>query len=154
MTANVATDAAPSMWAKAKALDALQWRCLILSLVLLPLIDVGLRTMGYKRTVAALNRWARSFASGAHEGGESEARLKRMARVVSVAGRRSLWPTSCLRQALCLWFLLARRGIVVEVRIGVDKPADGQFVAHAWVERQGQVLIGGDQVQERYAVLL
>jgi len=151
---NAEVGRAPSFWAKAMALNAMQWRCLVMSLLLLPAMDVSLRTLGFRRTVALLAWLATARVSALRRHEDADADVDRIARVVSIAGRRSLWRTSCLRQALCLWFLLARRGLASQVRIGVERPAGSEFAAHAWVERHGQVLIGGDKVQERYVVLL
>jgi len=151
---DAAASRAPSFWAKAMTLNAMQWHCLIVSVLLLPVIDVGLRTLGFRRTLALVTRFAKPRASDMRGVEGVEANLDRIARAVGIAGRRSLWRASCLRQAICLWFLLARSGIVSEVRIGVEKSGTGAFAAHAWVERHGRVLIGGDHVQERYAVLL
>ena len=140
-------------WQKIAALDALQWRYLTLSLVLLPAIDVSLRWVGFKRT----KRWleARVKSPEAKAGGNAvEATALQIAAVVSLAGRRSLWPTSCLRQALALWILLANRGIKSEVRVGVEATAGSGFAAHAWVERNDRVLIGGEHARERYVTLL
>ena len=143
-----------SRWSqKIAALDALQWRYLTLSLVLLPAIDVSLRCVGFKRT----KRWleARVKSSEAKTSGNVvEATAVQIAAVVSLAGRRSLWPTSCLRQALTLWILLAHRGIKSEVRVGVEGTAGSGFAAHAWVERNDRVLIGGEHARERYVTLL
>ena len=91
--------------------------------------------------------------------------VTRAARLVPLA--------SCLTQAMTLQMLLARRGHHCAVCIGVERRtapaateatgakagegeasahppareadlADGRFRAHAWVEWQGRVLIGGD----------
>ena len=140
-------------WRKVAALDALQWRYLTLSLVLLPAIDVSLRCVGFKRT----KRWldARVKFPETEAGGNAvEATALQIAAVVSLAGRRSLWPTSCLRQALGLWVLLAHRGIASEVRVGVESTPESGFAAHAWVERNDHVLIGGEHARERYVTLL
>lgn len=140
------------MWATARALSALQWRYLCASCLLLPVIDLSLRLRGYRETAAALERLratpSRVLVSDAKDVCEQ------VARAVSIAARRSIWPTSCLRQALLLWWFLARRGVSVEVRIGAEIGRDRQFAAHAWVERDGRVLLGGDHVRERYVVLL
>lgn len=79
---------------------------------------------------------------------------EQMARVVSIVGRRSPWTTTCLRQALMLWFLLTRRGIGCELRVGVESSLTSGFAAHAWVEHHGRVLIGGEHAQARYVVLV
>lgn len=48
----------------------------------------------------------------------------------------------CLARALAGSVLLARHGFQTELRIGVRRP-DGKFQAHAWLERDGEVLVGG-----------
>lgn len=60
---------------------------------------------------------------------------------------------SCLTQALALEALMLEAGLAPEVRIGVARDADGGFEAHAWVEHEGCVLIGGLPDLERFAVL-
>lgn len=52
----------------------------------------------------------------------------------------------CLSQALALRVLLARRGIPVDVSFGVTRGADSIVMAHAWVEHNGKVLIGGSNL--------
>lgn len=69
------------------------------------------------------------------------------------ATARRVPAASCLTQALALETLLAEAGIDVEVRLGVARRPDGSFEAHAWVEHEGRVLIGGLPDLERYAVL-
>ena len=141
-----------SLFSRLQGLNALQWRYLCAAVVLLPVIDVSLRRVGYQRTLAMLARRARRTGAAATDI-DPEALAEPIARMVSLVGRRSLWRTTCLRQALALWFFLARRGVETELRIGVEKSEKGDFAAHAWVERHGHVLIGGEHVQQRYVVL-
>lgn len=140
-------------WRKVAALDSLQLRYLTLSLVLLPAIDVSLRCVGFRRTKRWLEARVKSPQAKA-SGNDAEATALHIAEVVSLAGRRSLWPTSCLRQALGLWVLLAHRGIASEVRVGIESTPESGFAAHAWVERNDHVLIGGEHARERYVTLL
>jgi hypothetical protein len=141
-----------TIWHKMRSLDSLQWRYLLASLLLLPIVDVSLRWSGHKSTRAMLARWA--IGSTSDVAGRVDATVApRIARMVSLAGRHSPWPATCLRQALLLCFFLARRGIKAELRIGVEKTDTSEFVAHAWVEWHGHVLIGGEHAQERYVVL-
>ena len=49
----------------------------------------------------------------------------------------------CLPQALATQVLLARRGFSSELRIGVIRLKQGNLLAHAWVESQERVVIGG-----------
>lgn len=48
---------------------------------------------------------------------------------------------TCLTQACALQIMLARRGIDAVLRIGVMNGA--AFGAHAWLEHDGRVLVGG-----------
>jgi hypothetical protein len=47
---------------------------------------------------------------------------------------------------------LAEHGLASEIRIGVERPADGKFGAHAWLVHNDAVVTGGDVT--RYDVLL
>jgi hypothetical protein len=46
---------------------------------------------------------------------------------------------TCLPQSLSLWWLLRRRGLEPDFRLGVRHSKD-EFQAHAWVEYEGQNL--------------
>lgn len=50
---------------------------------------------------------------------------------------------TCLTQALVARRLLARSGYRSQLQIGVARGADGEFIAHAWLERDESILIGG-----------
>ena len=67
--------------------------------------------------------------------------LARYAWLVSIAGRYSLVRSTCLKEAIVLSSLLERKGIATQLRIGVARQ-DGKFKAHAWLERNGQVVPG------------
>lgn len=60
---------------------------------------------------------------------------------------RYSWRASCLTQALAGWIMLTRHGTESRVRIGVSSPAQHGFRAHAWLETNGQVILG-DEEQE------
>jgi len=59
---------------------------------------------------------------------------------------------TCLTQALAAQALLSRRGVSARLRIGVAKDPQGQFVAHAWLEHAGQIVVGG-AISDRYRAL-
>ena len=61
---------------------------------------------------------------------------------------------TCLVQALATQILLARHGHAGQVHIGVALGAKQGFRAHAWVESQGKVLVGGSDELDDYAPLL
>ena len=56
----------------------------------------------------------------------------------------------CLAQALATQVLLEQRGYPSELRIGFTRSKGGQMSAHAWVESEGRVVIGGDGNMARY----
>jgi hypothetical protein len=95
---------------------------------------------------AARKAVARAAAGTA---GHSQERLLWAVRVAS----RYLPRATCLTQALAAQALLARSGYPSQVEIGVTKDESRRFQAHAWVVCQGQVVLGGQQV-ERYNPLM
>ena len=65
--------------------------------------------------------------------------VQRVCRMVLAADRHSPMRGTCLERSLALWWLLGRRGITTQLRIGARK-SEGKFEAHAWVERNGEVI--------------
>lgn len=61
---------------------------------------------------------------------------------VNVSSRYMPGGAKCLARALTAQVLMSRRGYSPQLRIGVAKGEEGQLEAHAWVESQGQVVIG------------
>src|SRR5438445_7827564 len=108
--------------------------------LLLGAIGLGLRLLPFGRLRRLLDRLSRPRHGLHRQGRLSAARIawavERMSRVVPGA-------RSCLVQALAAQVLLARRGHEACVRIGVARPLDGSLEAHAWVESDGAVLLGG-----------
>ena len=70
-----------------------------------------------------------------------------------IASRNHLVPMTCLRRALTLQWLLVRRGIQTELRIGVKKNSNQRIEAHAWLEYSGTPIGEPEVVTERYAIL-
>lgn len=63
---------------------------------------------------------------------------------VDAVGRR-VPRASCLTQALAAQLLLLRRGVDSELCLGVARDPGGDFRAHAWLERQGRIVFGGQE---------
>ena len=124
-------------WPKQKAL--------LTSMLLLPLFWAGLRVLGLARFQLLLNRsplgtkmpptWDEIVAIGA---------------LVNIAANHVPGPTTCLTRSLLLIWLLRRRGVSGELRIGVQL-AQGKLDAHAWVEYAGKPVNDAQDVAERYA---
>jgi len=101
---------------------------------------VGLRVLGFRRWKSVLG-W---FAAGRVRqvpGAESAplGAARAIARLEDGAARHLVLRTNCLERSLVLCWLLRRRGIGGQLRIGARKQG-GRFEAHAWVEVDGSVL--------------
>ena len=59
---------------------------------------------------------------------------------------------TCLTQALATKYQLERSGRYARIHIGVAKE-NGQLLAHAWLECEGEIVLGGT-VADRYARLI
>jgi hypothetical protein len=64
---------------------------------------------------------------------------------ISAASRRVPRAT-CLTQALAAQLLLAYYGHQSRLHLGVARGEQGEFQAHAWLEVDGRIVIGGRQV--------
>ena len=98
----------------------------------------GLRLVGFRRWRATLAWFAPSAAACITEQDSTDA-AHVIARVEKSAANHLFFRVNCLEQSLTLWWLLHRRGIAAELRIGARKDA-GRFEAHAWVKSSGVVL--------------
>lgn len=78
--------------------------------------------------------------------------VDRISWAVQAASRRVLGDKPCLAQALVTHRLLTESGYSSDLRIGVAKDDTGGLEAHAWVERQGQTIVGAGQLA-RYSPL-
>ena len=72
---------------------------------------------------------------------------------VSVASRYMPGGVKCLARALATQVLLSRHGHPADLHLGVAKGEGGQLEAHAWVESQGQVVIGALSNLSRFTPL-
>lgn len=109
--------------------------------------DLALRALSYPR----VERLFAPAPGKKADDEEEEVVVARLAWATAAAGRRHLYPMRCLPRALCLRWLLGRRGFAAELRIGVARE-EGELLAHAWVEREGRP-VGEDGVAERFAAL-
>jgi hypothetical protein len=104
---------------------------------------VGLRLAGFHRWKNVLAALAPSPNTTARQADASQPSqpdaAQTVARMAAAAARNFFFNTNCLEQSLVLWWLLRRRGIAAELRIGARKEFD-RFEAHAWVEVNSAVL--------------
>lgn len=78
--------------------------------------------------------------------------LLRTAKVADWVGRTFLGDMPCLSQALAARWLLSRGGYEAELKIGA-RIEDGALAAHAWLEHEGRVILGGRDSPTKYAIL-
>jgi Transglutaminase-like superfamily len=68
--------------------------------------------------------------------------VDRIAWAIRAASRFIPGASNCLVRALATQTLLGRFGYRSQLRLGVRKPEDGSFAAHAWLECAGAIVIG------------
>ena len=113
--------------------------------LLLPVLSLSLRIRGFRQTQAALQKFLPTTTTL-----PSRNLCNMTVRMVRAAARYGFTPANCLEQSLALWFLLGRKGIASELRIGTRNAA-GEFEAHAWVECDGEALNESREVHQHYA---
>ncbi len=114
-------------------------RLLIKSVLLVGAIRVGLRLLPFqtvRRFVVRLTTQSSVWQ------GEGSISIDQVVWAVTVASHY-VPDATCLTQALATQVQLGRRGQPTSLRIGVAQSETGQFQAHAWVEKDGVVVIGG-----------
>jgi hypothetical protein len=137
--------------ARFAALTASERRLLTEAVTVQPAIRLALRVTGFRRCHLGLRRLAHlPTLSGPRALAAREA--MRASQLVRSAERAGLLDQNCLLHSLTLWWLLQRRGIDSEVRIGVRRIGDA-IQAHAWVEHSGQALGQDDDVARRFQTL-
>jgi len=101
---------------------------------------VGLRVLGFRRW-KSIFAWFASRRVGRARAAESAAlgAAGAIARLADGAARHLFFRTNCLERSLVLCWLLERRGIGSQLRLGGRKEG-GRFEAHAWVEVGGSVV--------------
>jgi hypothetical protein len=128
---------------------------------------LALRTIGLMAGVRialwiAPFRWIRKraeLAGGSASGTVDGITAKQVAWAVRLASRY-IPAASCLTQALTAQWLLNRAGIENQIHIGValgngrEATGRGGFEAHAWVQHDGAVLVGGADESSRYSPIL
>ncbi|MDQ3508123.1 MAG: lasso peptide biosynthesis B2 protein [Actinomycetota bacterium] len=119
---------------------------LIQAAILLASVRISLKTMPFQKARSLVDRISESSGSA----NKPEA-VEDIVWAVDVLGKRM--PGSCLTQAFAARILLGRRGVPTRLHIGAVKEEGGRFLAHAWLESNGQIVIGGHEL-ERYTPLV
>ena len=118
--------------------------------VLLGGVRLGLWLVPFPTLRRLLARLIRAHA-GAGDG--DAAAIPQVVWAVTVASRY-VPAATCLTQALAAQALLSQRGHEARLCLGVARGTAGEFQAHAWVECQGRVVLGGIDARARFTPLL
>ena len=133
----------------ASRLSLADWFLFTRAWVWLLLFDLGLRTRPFPEMQTLASRTASSPSLLSEQ---IEEQFLALQIAVDRARYNHLYPMTCLRRALTLQRLLAKRGISTELKIGARKD-NGQLNAHAWIEYKGQTIGESEEITERFSVL-
>jgi hypothetical protein len=136
-------------WQRFRKLPTSQKNTLLWAFVLVPITRMALPLLGFQRWRSILAKAAPRRARLQPVTAESLVEARTAARMVAAASREGLIHGQCLEKSVVLWFLLSRRRVPAELRIGVRQATKG-FEAHAWVEVQGTIVNDSDDVLQNY----
>ena len=122
---------------------------LINALLLLGAIRLGLKLLPFQTLRRLLARMAQPIRTLQEA---EKASVDKVAWAVIVASHY-IPGARCLVQALATQVLLERRSYPTQLRIGFTREKGGQMSAHAWVESEGRVAIGGAGNMARYILV-
>ena len=117
--------------ARFRALSGTDRRTLLGADVCMPVFWLGLRVFGLPRFQARLQRSPATVNAAM-----ALPDIQALGDLVNIAARHTLGPRTCLTRSLLLGWLLRRRGVESQLRIGV-RLNQGALDAHAWVEWEG-----------------
>lgn len=116
-------------------------RLMLRALPLVALVRLGLSVLPYRTVRKLASRLAPQVGSG-RDDALSPREVSWLMQGIERASR--LIPkASCLTQAITAQVMLARRGQAARLQIGVARGESAKFEAHAWIECQNRIIIGG-----------
>lgn len=126
---------------------------LVRALGLVGSVRIGLWMLPYQKVRRLVDQPLRMTPLYPPFSPEAVAYHRRVVAAVEAIGRRVLGDTPCLTQALVAQRLLRQAGYETELHIGVTK-REGELLAHAWLEQDDIIVIGGSRSRQRYAPLV
>ncbi|MGB7174071.1 MAG: lasso peptide biosynthesis B2 protein [Candidatus Acidiferrales bacterium] len=137
-------------WHRFRNISNQQRRDFFCGLFLLPLADVLLRIYNFQNLQRSLTPHHGYSTDEPDNRSACVQDARSAARMIHAASRYGITSGNCLSRSLALCWLLRRRGIPAELRIGGKKNVEA-FEAHAWVEVANVVVNDGEDVGKRYA---
>lgn len=133
---------------KLPRLSAADRRAVVSAGVLTAGIRILLAILPFRAVLSLVSRLAPPPSAPPRSDPDEAARLTW---AVRAAGRRFLRRNPCLTEALVGLVLFRRAGLDARLRIGVARSGDASHLtAHAWLESDGRVLVGGEESPSRY----
>jgi hypothetical protein len=122
-------------------------RLIVEAFILTAVVRVGLRTVSFARL-------RRFLDAGKRLRSRSQPAVGRVTWAVDAAARLAPRRT-CLADALAADVMLGRHGYDARLRIGVKKGhLEPGLLAHAWVEHDGSIVVGGLESLHDYSPLI
>ncbi len=125
-------------------LSGLQWVALGQAVAWTALVRAALTVVPWRRVAAASEQ--RKVRSGAPDW----ARARAVVWAVEAVARRVLPERPCLTQALVAQRLLRKHGVDTQLLLGAARIPGKPLQAHAWLEHEGQIVIGRIQTEVPY----
>jgi|SRR5215208_5446867 len=123
-------------------------RLLFRTVLLLGAIRLGLRLLAFRTLQRIVIQLAQTPTDPQLA---RRASVDRLVWAVTVASQY-VPKATCLTQALAAQILLGRHAYPTQLRVGVARGEEGRLEAHAWLENQGKVIVGGGELS-RYTLL-
>ena len=109
------------------------------------IIKIKLRLVSFGNLYRAVERRCQSLERAWNASPHARPSTDDIAWAVVAAYRFVPGGDNCLARALAAKLMLARFGYRSELRVGALKNDDEDFIAHAWLETEGRIIVGGAQ---------
>ena len=131
--------------AQFRDLSHAEQRTLLTAAAWMPIFWLGLRVLGLPRFQARLKRTKMPACPAI-----TLPKIQALGELVNIAARQTLGSRTCLTRSLLLGWLLRRRGVQSQLRIG-GRFTQGALDAHAWVECMGVPVNDSPDVSTQFA---
>jgi len=91
--------------------------------------------------------------SDSNESNNNKEIISTIVRMVNLAANYGFYRANCLKKSLVIWWLLARRNIVTNIRFAVDMKSQNSFGGHAYVAYGGENISDNTEIQKSYLTL-
>jgi|CXWL01.1.fsa_nt_gi hypothetical protein len=132
----------------ARQLSFSEWLILVEARWLLFGFHLALRWLSYDR----LNKLMPSTTGKGLTSSSRRAYAERLKQLIEISSRLHWSHITCLVKSFTLRWMLTRRGIPVQLCIGIGKTSDGVH-AHAWVEMAGMPISEASDIADRFKIL-